>query len=517
MITFIKKNPDILLSISLFLVFCPLIGLIDFPQNDDWVYYKMVRGFLNGNLGLDPLSAPTFYIQGGLGMLFSIFFSLRRLPYLTLGVSVLNFLIFTRIIKVFFKKDFTTSILVGLLLFFNPIHVYSILGFMTENYLLFFLLLSLYFLLLYERNKNPVLLFFCLFYWTLSFFVKQSAIVFLGSISMYFLSKRNYKIFIPTSFLLILSAVFYQFVFPLTQEMKEKFLYPNHFTENNYSLSFVYYFLLLLVCFCLPLIFIVVFNKYNVKKVVPLVVVTLLVFLTFTGVFHPETTRLREFPYFGNIFEREGFYPTGISGTKYHFRGMFDLNNTWDITSKVFLLVLFAYLVVNIKKTWNLYSVFVGLYIALMLFTEVFFDRYLLIALPFFILYLLSFKLTFSLAYKGVLACFILFLASMAYQFSYEFVITNKYVWDRSEELVRFGVDPNKIKGTNAWKLSFRNLTKDYDYEFSWDDQNVDEIYSCCFELVDEKKVKFLGSIFVNPKVYLYKKVKPIPIPDPSR
>jgi len=134
-------------SLFLFILLLPLSIKIDFMQNDDWVYYGMVENFMKLNFTLDPLSAPTFYTQGILGTLFAWIFGLESLPVLTLIISVLCFSVFYVILLRHFNLGQFESVLVSLIMFFNPLFIYSVWGFMTENYSLFFMLLAILFYL----------------------------------------------------------------------------------------------------------------------------------------------------------------------------------------------------------------------------------------------------------------------------------------------------------------------------------------------------------------------------------
>src|SRR3989344_1094087 len=139
-----EKNLPLLLAIILFSIFVPLITQINFMQNDDWNRYLSIQNFLNGDFKLLSVTATTFYTQGFIGLFFAKIFGLQGLPILTLFISVANFYILTLMCNKMFQLRLVHSILIGLILFFNPLHFYSILGFMTENYLLFFALLGLY-------------------------------------------------------------------------------------------------------------------------------------------------------------------------------------------------------------------------------------------------------------------------------------------------------------------------------------------------------------------------------------
>ena len=129
-----------LVSFVLFLSLLPAALYINFYQNDDWVYYKQIEEFLSGNFLLLPQIAPTFYTQGLLGLFSALIFGVSKLPILTLLISVLNFAVFCLILNQNLKKTLVESLIVGSMFFTNLLFVYSMWGFMTENYFLLFIL-----------------------------------------------------------------------------------------------------------------------------------------------------------------------------------------------------------------------------------------------------------------------------------------------------------------------------------------------------------------------------------------
>ena len=131
-------------SLLLFLAALPLIVQINFFQNDDWVYYKMVAGFLQGNFSLHPYSAPTFYTQGFIATVFALVFGTKQLPVLTLAVTAVSFFVLAKILIDHLDQKPDKAVLLALLCFFNPLSVYLTLGFMTSQYFVLFLLLTLY-------------------------------------------------------------------------------------------------------------------------------------------------------------------------------------------------------------------------------------------------------------------------------------------------------------------------------------------------------------------------------------
>lgn len=550
-------------SLVLFLALLPLSNKINFMQNDDWVYYQMIENFMKGDFKLSFVSAPTFYTQGILGMLFSFIFGINHLPLLTLFISVCNFYIFSLIIFKFFKQSPTSSILLSLLFFFNPLHIYSIWGFMTENYFLFFMLLSFYFFLKSEeiskedKTKSKCCSSYCKYisltfvFITLGFFIRQVALVIPLTFSIYLFLKGiredykhkkyvnininiNYKKGIYFLMLFIFLLSFYQFIFPKTFEMLDKGFYFGHFGVNHSVFSLFYGIFIVLTSLTLPIILFSIDLNLNLnlksmvkkdliqnkKKLFIFSILFLSTYLFFNTYFKPQTTALREFPYFENVWEQKGFFPGNLGGTKYHFMGMYDLYKYWDLLAKVLLSLFLSYLIIfKTKKLINLYSIFFIIYLSLMSLIEFFYDRYILVLIPLFILFILSTTqletkndakvsvknespLLFYLSKLGLLA-FVVFLVFYSYCFSMDYILVNKYVWDKGKSL---GIEEKMIQGTNAWKMSYRNINRDYIYDFSWDKPKLNDIYTCCYDLIEEKAINYPFNIFVDSKVYLYKR-----------
>jgi len=134
-----------------------------------------------------------------------------------------------------FKLRIIHSILIALLLFFNPLHFYSVLGFMTENYLLFFALLGLYFY--YKKS------FLSSIAWGLGFFAKQSIIAIPIGFGLNAILKKDYKTTII--FFIVFGAIlaYYFFLFPHTIEMTgQKEINLKLLTYPKYAFSHIYAF-----------------------------------------------------------------------------------------------------------------------------------------------------------------------------------------------------------------------------------------------------------------------------------
>ena len=497
-------------ALILFIMFLPLVAQIDFPQNDDWVYYNAVVAFKNGNFTLSPMVAPTFYVQGTMGVLWATVFGFSKLPILTLLVSVLNFLVFFTILTKYFTVKTLDGLIFSLLFFFNPLHIYSGLGFMTENYFLFFTLLAFYYVLGFEtveKKSKFIIVNICIL---LSFFVRQLGLVTSLAFCLYLLFKKRYRAGFLQLLIFGLTAVYYITLFPRTNEMITKSLQPGHLLDFNYFFSLFYTMLIYITAFAIPLVISMVFQrKFLVTKRRLVLFLALSAGLTYllAKFFVPQKLAWGEFPYLDNVWERKGFFPRGIEGTKYYFHWIYYFYMYWDILAKVGVSLLLSFVFFVRRKAINFYFIFGVLYMLVMLITEKVFDRYLLVLVPVAILFCLSFleKITFSVRLVTMITVGIFMF--YAYQFSMDFILLNRYIWHRSVQLVSQNkVEPSKILGTNPWKLSYPNQTKNYSYIFMFDTLKTRPEAACCWRAIETYTVDFPLNFFIDSKVYLYER-----------
>ena len=493
-------------SLFLFLLMLPLSIKIDFMQNDDWVYYGMVESFMKLDFRLDPLSAPTFYTQGVLGTLFAWLFGLESLPVLTLFISVLCFFVLYVILLRHFDLGRFGSVLVSLLMFFNPLFIYSVWGFMTENYFLFFMLLSILFYLETVKTggrKNTLLYVLFIF---LALNIRQVALVLPLSALVYALFKREKSQILLNLGVLAGLGVYYVLLFPVTAEMMEKSLQFHHLKNTPYVYSLIYGSFILMTALLLPIL-IPVFKEKKKLKWALFLGLALAAYILLNRYFQPQKVSWGEFPYFENTLERKGFYPRGVLGTKYYFKYMFDLYRHWDSAAKIVLSAFVAYVLLKFKKINGLWAVFTIIYMGVMTVTETYYDRYLVILIPVLIFLILGID-GFKLIHKILVIPFLGFLIFYNYQLSMDFILVNKYIWNKSEELVvAYDKEPRRVQGTNAWRLKYLNERRNYVFDFTYDSPEINKPYRDLYTTEEVKKIEFPGSLWVRPNIYLYQKI----------
>ncbi len=493
------------ISIFLLVALIPLYSYVNFYQNDDWNRNSTIIRFLNFDFRLLDVTATTFYTQGLMGVFWAAIFGVKKLPYLTLFVSVANFYLFWTILKELKIFKDLTNFLLSTIFFFNVFHIYSSIGFMTENYLLFFCLLSILYFYKFQNNLNFKNLYFSNILSILAFYAKQNALVIPAGIALYFLVNKKFKELKVQLAFIFGTLLSYYLLFPRTTEMKDKDFNFNNLLNLNYDFSLIYGILIYLSFFSLPLIFNLIWQEIQSKNIKKILLITLIsVFFFFGGnyLFKPGLISWEEFPYFENTFERTGFLPRTIDGTKYQFKYNFDLYNYIDLFSKITVSLFISFIILNFKKFNNALSYIVLVNFGLMLFVSIFFDRYILIFVP--LIYLLISKFLKETKLLQVsLSVFAVFTMYFSYLLSSDFIYTHNYIWSKSEELVGTNkASTTEIYSTGAWNRNFKNFSSKYIFSYDSPKTNKDLIVS--HNLIETKEIDFKGNLFINPKIYLY-------------
>jgi len=475
-------------TIALILILVPLILKVDFVQNDDWNRNLTVQEFLKGNFRLLEVTATTFYSQGILGTIFLYIFSLQptNLPVLTLIISGLNFFITALIYYEHYEKNFAKSVFLGLILFFFPLHFYSIIGFMTENFLLFFALLSIY--AFYNiQVKNPYIKYILLtnMFWVLAFFSKQTALIlpiaFISQSVFHILltllqnknsrnlqdNKKNLKTAIITTVFLIMTILVYILIFPKTEIMLgEKSINLELLLDKKHVFSHFYATMAYIGLFTLPVLISFIANSYkkiHFKKFITASLVGAGFFMYLKQKFLTSAFFFKVFPYYPNTFTPQGFFTEGLKGEK--ILGMYQ--NIFPYIGPIAIAMLTVagvlgsllfYMQLKKKNIQILNTVFTFEFFALimsgMLFaiTPFVFDRYILLFLPIGLFYLL--KIEHSLLNKHVsitiLAIFLTVFSWISIDYGIEYIDRQEKIW-RAAETIRQSDGEKNIQVTYAY------------------------------------------------------------------
>lgn len=501
---FITKYYLELFAVGIFLVLLPLSLRVNFIQNDDWNRTLTTQEFIKGNFTLRPETANTFYLQGILGMLFYYLTGSMRFPLLTLIFSVLNFYIFGLIVKRYFTKSILSVLTLSLLFFLNPFHIYSIWGFMAENFYMFFTLLSL--LLFFEFNsKNRIKdLLLSNISIILGFFVKQVSIVTALSYIVYLgVGKKWRSLFIQLG-LTIGLILYYYYLFPRTQEMDVKDITLDRVKDFKFAFSLTWANLVYTTALTLPLFFIALSHKLSVRKVLVVAISIVISYLVVAKFFNPNIIGAGEFPYIQNTFTRYGFYSMNIHGTPYQYRFVYDIFTNWQMISVLLSYTFTGLILWHLRKVNSPQLYFYFGYIALMVLIVEMFDRYLLPAFPIFLLLLLRIIKEYKYVYNAVLIPFIAFLMFVNYQYSMDFVLSNNIIFNKAHELSeKENVSLSQISVNRAWRKVYYGESKVY--QFTYDSPEVGDLETKGYKLVETLKVEYPLNTHINPYIYIYK------------
>ena len=578
--TKIKNNYGVVglcITIAIYLIYISLVS--NFSQNDDWVYRLNVQYFLDGNFVLHWYLGPTIILQLFLGYLWSLLFGIETLDTLTAIVSSINVFIFAYILKKYVTRKLWVATTAIILFTFNPINMYTTIGFMTGQYFMFFLLLMMicFYKIGHHVTNAPKIKFFTFNFlpqnqtcnplnvWlnravivsALGLLVRQVTLVFPLGFSFYYgikmleelyktrkfndLAAKYFKLTFFGGVWFLALFVYLKKFFPQTQRMLEVPLQYHHLTNFDYSFAMIYGILIVVCAFVLPFVFKIIFNfvaqLVENKKFLWLGLYFILagaIYFTANYYFKPMTISWGEFPYFENTFERTGFYPRGIHGTKYQLMFNYDIYYYWDLAAKIFVSLFMAFLAIvkfgqntapgkkdpasKLKPLFTIEAALIICYITVLIITETFYDRYILPLVPITILYLIknqyfnlklkakTLKKPFNFTTAATTFGFAFFITFYTYQFTWDFVKINNYVWNRSQQLIASDAVPaEQIHGTNAWKLRYRNPGIDYIYFFSYDSQQVNNDLNELYEFIEEKEINYWLNGFIESKVYLYK------------
>lgn len=530
-VKYIKKSPIEYTYTLIFLITLPIAASINYMQNDEYTYYRLVWNFLAGNFNLDPYIGATFYVQGFLGTLYSLFFGWKNLPVLTLIVSIGSIYIFAKIINKFFNQNYATSILLSLILFLNPLFLYSSFGFMTENYFLFFTLGAVYFIFGYTKNtsnKNKFIkLFFANLYIFLAYLVRQFSFVTSLAFAIYLFFKKNYlHSFIQVVFFLLLLLFHYK-VFPITPQMYESNLNVIKLLDIKNTVNIFFAILVYISIFFAPLVIIAALKTFNTqkpyRKFMYFVIFIFLVFY-FKSNFKPyeiefvNRSRTGEiytnyantnFPYFDNVFNRKGFLTNDIRGTKYHYKGFFDLFVFLEYFGLILAVFLITTALFNIKQIFNFSIIYILGFMSLLAIAPRIFDRYLILLLPFFILFFIKICKDFNSKLKRlVIIASLFFWLILNYVYLSDYIKLNNYVWEKSEQIAYLEkIDKKYISPTHSWRQLYDVKKSDTKYIFSYNSLNNEPNFKNKFELIETKTIDFFGSLYIKPKIYLYKRI----------
>jgi len=505
----------VLLTLLISFILFPVSDSINFYQNDDWIYYKAISQFLIGNYEVPRYIEALFYTQGFLGTVYAAFFGLEKLPVLTFIFSMMTFFIFQIIVRMFYIKSFIESTIFSLFLFVSPLFIYSSLGFMSDIYFLFFLIIGVFFYEIFNRTGKWYFFFLFNLFMIIGFFTRQLSIVSGIAFALILFIQKKYKLAIFQMLSNITLLLSYFYLIPKTSTMeREGELYYFNLLNFDHTFSITYAGLVYSIAFIAPLTILLVskvLNIYaaNLKFKILFLLSIILVFFSFNFLFNPEITSNKNMYYFKNTLDRNGFFFGSLLGNKYHFFYSDQIYFYFELISKITLSVFITGVLFLLRNSLNFYSLFSIIYLGFMVVLPGgVYDRYYLVMIPITILFILNLSTNFNKITKLVSVISLFVIAIYTYNFAMDFVLVHNYIWKSARNIVNIrNVNPKTISAGNAWNRTYQNEKLDYRYIFSFEPREVNPKIKCCYEIYFKYEVNYPLNFFEKPVVYFYRKI----------
>jgi hypothetical protein len=413
MIRTLKKHiPDLFLIILWILLILIINPIGEFPLNDDWAYAKSVKQTLEtGSYFFPDWPAMNLFFQTYWGVLFCLpfGFSFTALRISTLVAGIIGILFFRRLIYDYSASN-KTSFFATLLLFFNPLYLNLSFSFMTDVPFVTLCVVSLYYFTKWNEKKYWRYLFMGTIFSLLSILIRQIGILiplaFLASILIN--SKKNIlyilKGIIPLIFAIITHLAFSYWLKQtgrITPAYKANGEISRLFDVFNLSvfdlfLQIISRFRIILMylgIFCLPLLilksphlFMSFWKHQKIKLFSILLLWVILIIPFFKNYFQP---------FQGNLIYNLGIGPKLLKDTYIlGFNkapmlgdiGLFILSSIGILSSLLCLLHIFKSLAIKKnepQKSNNYFIIFSIIIYSGFLSISYFFDRYILLLVPF--------------------------------------------------------------------------------------------------------------------------------------
>lgn len=183
----------------------------NYAVGDDYYYLTQIEAFNVGEFTKSALIGPTIILQSFIGWVWTKIFGLNYLSLriLTIMFSLASIYMMGRILDITKIKSGLKTI--TLLIFtFNPYFYACSLNFMSENYFLFFTLVSVYYFLLFlTEDKNIKTLVFSAILGGLSIMIRQYGFVLLFAYLFTYILRQDRSMKVKEFLLLILPFLFF--------------------------------------------------------------------------------------------------------------------------------------------------------------------------------------------------------------------------------------------------------------------------------------------------------------------
>jgi|GEM_PF-3927602 len=486
----IKKRPY-LVFVALWLILLALLPWRGFYMlNDGYVYEWSVRHFFENHFLLHPLVSPTLLLQSFLG---SIIYHFSKSPSLlrlmTSTFYLIGVLFFYKYLSLF-TKDTKLVLYLTLLLMFNPLSLYLGFTFMSDMYFLSFFIISIYYFSKHLEVFSRLNLYISSIFISFAFFTRQTALlVFISFLLVLIIKKTSLKDIFLFSFLPVISILSYMFFYPKTlaytdQSILKTFQFLNDplffkivLERAIYTFYYIGFFVLpFTISYFLANIFPKKIKDIVTKDTIIFSSLFILFFLVSLFFYFKEVAVMFYIP---NIISYAGFNPQNINdGIKQSFfvdsplliRSLVTVLSAFSIA--VFLTFIFSYKRIicdNLKSSKGLaitFSTF-SIFLLSIIFRD-FFDRYLVVTLPFIIALLVFYKNTSKYFYKFFLF-FIVCYSLVWFLFEHDYLSLNKKMWEVTYKSKEYPMLNHKNTHASFEYNNYFYLDKTFDYTDSDD------------------------------------------------
>ena len=469
----LQDNVALLILIwLLLLLILPWQGF--FLLNDSYVYEWNVRHFLENNFLLHPLTSPTLLFQTFLGSIIYLFKKDVSLLILLTSLFYILGVIYFYKIALYAKIKKTNAFFLSLILMFNPLYLTNGFSFMSDVYFISLFIISAFYFLQFLIENNPNYLFVTSILVTFCILSRQvGVLVLLAYLIVYFFKKRRFNMELIFFLIPVLVFFLYQAFYPkplaytyrsidLTlvklSEVSFFFQIIDRVVKSIYYIGF----------FVIPYSFAILLHLLVSKKIFKkrLIIAFAVSFLILSIIsFYFWVTEKQLMFYIPNVLSYAGFQPQNLG---------FGVKQTIFVNSPVksqalitVFCVISSSVFIALSKKINLLnnlSVLIvgipGLFILLasLLFRD-YFDRYLLVILPFILLYLGI--LVNRVIIKKYYFFFIAIFALISVIFEHDYLSFNKKIWEIPQKMK---INPIEIKGTYEFEGYYR-LDKIYNVD----------------------------------------------------
>jgi len=465
--------PIAILIFIYLLLGCFLFSFENYPIDDDWSYIKAAETFHHtGKIQFTPWTAMSLVFQIWWGTCFTSLFgySIEVLRLSTLVISLLG-LIFIYLLLRELKHHWQTSLLIVLLILFNPFSLPLNFTFFTDHFFISLLFISTYFYYKAFKDKNDSYLLIASLVASCTVLVRQNGILIPLSVFIYLLaSERSLKIFIRRSLftLIIPITTFIIFSYWLNVIHEPPSEYIKQVDKILENLRKPYLLLIKIVWrpfiilefmgFCLiPLSFSFL---PKLKELFSRKHYFLLLLFCLAGTL------------FYLLFEHIGLYPTvdlWLNGfrfayiSEYGYRDflniLFFFYRIFDFLSVASIVYLIHLLIKYRKSIWEKFSLasptflilLIGIFQFLFFLTTGYkFSRYYLILIPFFIFVILEITKSIRIN-KKIFTSLLTIHTLFSFASTQDFMSWNQLKWQVSQKLLDKGISARKISAGFAW------------------------------------------------------------------